>query len=230
MSSSSASTVVEALGGGPVGRSVAQSSGGGGDRVPPAAVTGEHLVGGTAGETVLLGVGERVLLHLQRGVLVRVVDGGGVELGDLEPGEVELAGAGPLVAAERGQLGVELGQPGARRAQRGEVDAGEGVERPPLRRRRQQLLVGVLAVQVDQLACGIGERRDRGRTPVDVGARPAGRRHDPGEHDLASRRRRSGRRRAPRRPRGARWWARRDHRPPARAPRRASSCRRRSRR
>ena len=139
------------------GRSVAQSSGGGGDRVSPAAVTGEHLVGGTAGETVLLGVGERVLLHLQHGVLVRVVDGGGVELGDLEPGEVELAGPGPLVATERGQLGVELGQPGARGAQRGEVDAGEGIERPPLRRRRQELLVGVLAVQVDELARRIGE-------------------------------------------------------------------------
>ena len=46
--------------------------------------------------------------------------------------------------------------------------------------------MGVLAVQVDQLACGIGETRHRGRTPVDVGARPATRRHDPGEHDLAT--------------------------------------------
>ena len=126
---------LEALDRGPVGRSVAQSSGGGSDRVPPPAVTGEHLVGGIAGETVLLGVGQRVLLHLQHGLLVRVVDGGGVELGDLEPGEVEFACAGSFVAAERGQLGVELGQPGARGAQRGEVDAGEGVERPPLRRR-----------------------------------------------------------------------------------------------
>ena len=48
-----------------------------------------------------------------------------VELGDLEPQQVDLAGPCPLVAAERGQLGVELGRRGPGPARAVEVDAAE---------------------------------------------------------------------------------------------------------
>ena len=68
-------------------------------------------------------------------VLVGIVDAGGVQLGELEAGQVELPGPGPVVATERRQLGVELGDPRPRRPQPGQVDAAEGVEGGALARR-----------------------------------------------------------------------------------------------
>ena len=84
-------------------------------------------------------------------LFVGIVEGGGVELGELEARQVELTGPRPLVAPKCRQLGVELGDPRPRRPQPGEIDTAEGVERRPLARRRQQALVGVLAVEVDEL-------------------------------------------------------------------------------
>ena len=51
-------------------------------------------------------------------VLAGVAELARVELGDLEPEQVDLAGAGLLVAAQRRQLGVDLGHAGAGRAER----------------------------------------------------------------------------------------------------------------
>ena len=56
--------------------------------------------------------------------------------------------------------------------QRPEVDAGEAVEGPPLRLRPEQLLVGVLTVELDQAAPVLGELGDRDRSSVDVGPAP----------------------------------------------------------
>ena len=142
-----------------VRRPVAQPSGGGGDGVAAAAVVGEHRRARRRRPrrcaTASASASSSTLEH---GVLVGVVERGGVELGDLEAEQVDLAGAGPLVAAERGQLGVELGQPGPRGAQRGEVDAAEGSSAAPLRRPASRALVGVLAVQVDEPVRRLGER------------------------------------------------------------------------
>ena len=66
-------------------------------------------------------------------VLVGSVERGGVELVDLEAEQVELAGPGPVVAAEAARAGVDLSQLGPGRLQRAEVDAAEAVERGPLR-------------------------------------------------------------------------------------------------
>ena len=57
---------------------------------------------------------------------------------------------------------------------------------------RQQRLVGVLAVQVDQRPPQLGQGGRGGQAPVDVGPRPALRRHDPAQHDLVAGPRRSG--------------------------------------
>ena len=122
-------------------------------------------------------------------VLVGVVDAGGVELVDLEPQQIDLAGPGPLVAAERREFGVDLGEPRPCGSQRAEVDAAELVERRSLRRRRQQRLMRVLAVQVDDVGSDLGERGHRGRAPVDVGPRTALGRDHAGEHALDHRRR-----------------------------------------
>ena len=72
------------------------------------------------------GVGEELLLGLERRVLVGVVEAGGVDLADLEAQQVELAGPGPVVAAEPGELGVDrrISARAARSAASGSVAGG----------------------------------------------------------------------------------------------------------
>ena len=76
------------------------------------------LGGGPVGHRV----GEQGLLGLQPLVLVRAADAGRRELVDLEAEQVDLAGPGPRVAPEGGQLGVDGPHAGAGLAQRSEVD------------------------------------------------------------------------------------------------------------
>ena len=162
---------------------------------------------------------------------------GGADLVDLEAEQVDLAGTGACVAAERGELGVERRAP--RRAPRGSAASassagapGEAVERAALHRGIEQRLVRVLAVQVDERAPGLGELADGRQAAVDVRAAAPVARHDP--RRARSRRRsrdpRTGLRPAPRRRRRARARRRRARRRAARAPRPAASCPRRSRR
>jgi hypothetical protein len=128
--------------------------------------------------------GQELLLLGQPDLLVRVLEGGPVELVDLEPQEVELAGPRPLVAAEGGQRGVDVGELGLGRDERREVDTAEAVEGGPLGRRRQQRLVGVLAVEIDEGGASLGQRRHRREPAVDVGPGAALGRHDASQHDL----------------------------------------------
>ena len=106
-------------------------------RVAATAVVGQRVVRRCAGLAVADGVGERVLLGSSLRPRPASSSAGGVELVDLEPQQVDLPGPRPLVAAERGQLGVDLGQPGPRRPQRRQVDVAEAVERRALRRPRR---------------------------------------------------------------------------------------------
>ena len=110
---------------------------------------------------------------------------GGVELGDLEPQQVDLAGPCRAVAAERGQLGVELGEAGPRRAQRCRG-----------RRRRSASSAARWVGPASRLwwacwpcrstspAAALGERADGRRPPVDVGPRAAVGGHHAGQHEL----------------------------------------------
>ncbi len=140
------------------------------DRVPRTVVAAECVVGDCAGFSVGRSVGEHGFFCVERLVFVRIIDAGGIEFGHLEPEQVDLACAEPFVPAERGEGGVDLGQPGPSLAQRLEVDVAELVQRCTLRRHRQQALMGVLAVEVDHVGRDLGERRDRRRAAVDVGA------------------------------------------------------------
>ena len=97
---------------------------------------------------------------------------GGVELVDLVAQQVDLARPGALVATERGELGVDLGDPGTRRAQRLEVDAAERSSAARWVAGGEQALVGVLPCRSTSRR-QLGERGDRGEAAVDVGARPA---------------------------------------------------------
>ena len=150
------------------------------------------------------GIGQLVLQPLQLRVLVRTGDGGGVDVGNLVAQEVQLAGPRPLVAAhlaELGEYGADL-LPGG--LQRSEVDLAEPVERFALRGRVQQGLVGVLAVEIDQL----GAHLLRARRPSPAARRcrpdsaPIGGWPAPARSRRPPRRRRRGRGR--RRPRSAR--------------------------
>jgi len=65
-----------------------------------------------------------------------------------------------------------------------EPPSGELVEGPSLHRRREQRLVGVLAVEVDELARLLAQDGGGGHPPVDVGTRAAVGGDDAGEDDL----------------------------------------------
>ena len=97
----------------------------------------------------------------------------------------------------------------------------------------EQALVGVLAVQVDDRSRHLGQGGHRRRPTVDVGPRPPLGRHDaasaPARPPRRRPARRTARRRAPRARPAGRSRRRPGHRRAARAPRRASSCRPRSR-
>ena len=135
-------------------------------------------------------VGEERLLRLERDVLRGVVEAGGVYLADLEAQQVELASAGPVVASEPGELGVDaphLGAGGTVRDKRVSCRrAGESIERGALDRRRQERLMRVLAVEVDETGAHLGELADGCEPPVDVGTAAPVQRHDARQDDLAA--------------------------------------------
>jgi hypothetical protein len=112
------------------------------------------------------GVGEDRLLGFEGDVLARVREPGGLDLVDLEPQQIELAGTRPVVPAERGELGLQpalvrpRGAVGRKRLRRGR--AGEAIERSALHRRRQQRLVRALPVEVDEGGAALGELAHRG--------------------------------------------------------------------
>ena len=187
-------------------------------------------------------VGERVFLDRERLGLVGGAELGRFDLFELEAQEIELARAPGRrrpaleVVVDRAQLGPGGGD-GARRA------------RPAHRRRRratrallvrdQQRLLLVLPVQIDERAAVRGQLADGREPAVDVRAAPPARGERRGRGRSRCRRSRSARRRRRRRSgprpalrsrRRARATGRPARRAADRAPRRAASCRRRSRR
>ena len=136
------------------------------------------------------GVGEERFLRFERDVLRRVVEAGGVDLADLEAQQVELASAGPVVASEPGELGVDAPHLGAGCAVRGERvcrrRTGEPIERGALYRRRQEGLMGVLAVEVDEASTHLGELADGCEPPVDVSTAAPVQRHRARQDDLVA--------------------------------------------
>ncbi len=67
-----------------------------------------------------------------------------------------------------------------------QVDLGEGVETSALGGRRQQRLVAVLPVQVDECARRLVERRQRRHTTVYVGPRPTRHRDGSGKNQVVA--------------------------------------------
>ena len=80
-------------------------------------------------------IGKHGLLGVECRFLVWGDQVGSVELVDLEPQQVDLPGACPLVAAQCRQFGVDLGESTASRTQRTEIDVTELVQRCSLGRR-----------------------------------------------------------------------------------------------
>ncbi len=204
------------------------------DRVERRALDG--AVRGCQGFAMRQRVGEQRLLGFERDVFARIVEAGGLDLVDLKAQEVELARTGPVVPAESSELGVDASHLGSGGTVRGEGircrRADEAIERGSLHRGREEGLVRVLAMQIDQTGAHVGELADGREPPVDVGpAAPVQRHHareddlvaglgvDESTFDAALRRRRR-----------ARASCRRGLRRGARPPRPAASCPRRSRR
>ena len=177
--------VVEPLGEDSERGPASQRNGRCGDDIASATVGGQRLMGHRPGRPMLNGARQRVFEHFERLVLVRILECRCVELGELETRQVELTRPGAIVTAESRQLGIELGNPRPCLAQPSQVDPTKGVEGDALAERRQQPLVGVLAVQIDEVDRCLGECRSRCRTAVDVGAGPTVGGNDATEHDLA---------------------------------------------
>ena len=154
------------------------------DGIEGTAVARERLDRGGRRLAVRLRPRQHVLATLELLVLVGTGDGRRIELVELEAQQVDLAGPGANVAAERGERGVDLGESRPRGAQRLEIDLGEAVERGALGAHAEEALVGVLTVDVDEPHPVLGQGRHRGEATVDVGTRPAVDRDHAGEHDL----------------------------------------------
>ena len=157
-----------------------------GERIASPVVVGEGRHCERRSLAVRGGVGEHGLLVVEPGVLVGIADVGGVEFVDLEPQEVDLARPSTLVATEGCELRIDLGQSGTGGSQRGEIDTAELVERRTLCRRGQQRLMRMLTVEIDDVGCHLGERRNRGEPTIEVRPRSAGRGDDPGEDAFVS--------------------------------------------
>ncbi len=121
---------------------------------------------------MVLDAGQGVLLGIEPLVLEGVVHGGRGELLDLVAQQVDLAGTRPGIATETGQRLVDRPDALAGLVERRQVHGGEAVEGCPLRRAREQALVGVLPVQVDQDPSELAELGHGGEAPVHVGPRP----------------------------------------------------------
>ena len=169
-----------------VRRSPAECAERAGQRITCATVVGEHGHGLLPRLAESDRIAEQRLLGVEPRVFVGVGDVGPVELVELVAQQVDLPRPHALVAAQRGEFGVDLGESGARGTQRFEVDPSEPVECGPLRRGRQQALVCVLAVEVDQARRHLGQRRDRREPAVHVGARPPVAGDHPAEHQLVT--------------------------------------------
>ena len=119
----------------------------------------------------------------------RVDDRGRVDLVDLVAEQVDLAGSRPFVAAERRRAPPRSHARPARAAPRAvraltRLGTGEPVEERALLGRREERLVRVLTVQVDEPAPAFRELGHRGEAAVHVAPRPTVGRDDAREHDL----------------------------------------------
>ena len=100
-------------------------------------------------------VGEQRLLGVEVLVLVGIVEAGAVELVELERQQVELARTGALVPAELHEGLVDARQLGSGGPERTQVDARVAVEGVALGPGAQELLVRVLAVELDEPAAAL---------------------------------------------------------------------------
>ncbi len=159
---------------------------GGPDRVLARAL--EHVVRARQGFAMALGVGEKIGLLQETGVLATVGNSRGTDFVHLIAQEVDLARPRPFVAAHRGQLFGEPARDLARLPQRRQgllrLRPGKAVEQRALLGRSQERLVGMLAVEIDEPPSAFGELGDGREPTVHVAARPAFRRYDAREHHL----------------------------------------------
>ena len=139
------------------------------DRVDRSAVAGERVACLGCGFAMCDRVGQPILFELERSVLVGGVELGTIELVDLVPEEVDLAGSRAFVAAECRELGLDLGDASVGLAQGRQVDAAEPIERAALLRDAEQRLVAVLPMEVDEAATFIRELRDGREAAVAIG-------------------------------------------------------------
>jgi hypothetical protein len=119
------------------------------------------------------GPGQQVLLGVEDVVLVGRRQAGGDQFVELKAHEVELARSSTTVSTQRRQLSIDRSPAAAGVAELAEVDPGEPVEGTSLGRRGEQVLVGVLTVQVEQAGAASasaspwpdGRRRRRANGP-----------------------------------------------------------------
>ncbi len=135
-------------------------------------------------------VGEQVLFGFERRVLLGIGELGRDDLVDLEAQQVDLACSRACVTTECAQRvasRTRLTPSDAVGVERVEcVGAREPVERGPLDRGIEQRLVGVLAVEVDQVDTARRQLAGGGEATVDVRTAPAVARNHPREHGLGA--------------------------------------------
>ena len=143
-----------------------------GQGIHGASLAGEGLCRHGRRLLVTGGVSQHVGLLLETDILLRVVQRRRLELVHLEAEQVDLTGALAFVSSEVGEAAVDVDHGLAGGAQGIEVDAPVTVEGAALHRWRQQRLVVVLAMEVDQAAPPLAQLGQGGEVAVDVATRP----------------------------------------------------------
>ena len=116
-----------------------------------------------------LGVLQQVNAAFQCCVFIWVAQFGPRNFVYLKSQKINFARPSPLIAAHRGQRGIDFGHLRSRCAQCRQINVGKGVEGGPLGWCSQQALVFMLAVQVDEFCPQFTEVVDRRQTAIDIG-------------------------------------------------------------
>ena len=114
------------------------------------------------------GVGKQALFVIETIAFVGVLNSGGFDLGELMTQQIDFSGSDPVVASKLSERSICSAQFIEQRSQKSGVDPAILIERCSLHARLEQRLVGVLAMQIDEVDAVVRQRRHRGEMTVDV--------------------------------------------------------------
>ena len=114
------------------------------------------------------GICQNIFFDLQARLFGRIADASTENLFNLESQEIDFASADPGVSTEGGQRCINFGESGSGFTQRLKIGMREFVQGCPLHRSREQTLVSMLPVKVNQFLSQFSQLSDSRQTTIDI--------------------------------------------------------------